>query len=871
MPQSTGRWSRSGALALAAGLACGLGALGGVGGPGGVAGAPDEGEVGGGAGAVAGAAVGVGVGGDWAQPRGGPAPRVDTLASHFGFAAPRTLVIDQDAGPVIVGDFNADGRPDLAVVNNRKSRVELHLLRAEPKNQAEVEREIKTNQLRPSPFYDRADISVPNRVNALRAHDLNGDGRLDLIMVGDQPDEIITVLQSAPGQFAGPNRQRLRDLAVSQQGGFHVADVMGDPAAEIVTIVGDRLAVVPIGPTGDLGSPTSISSAGRPLGMVLGDFNGDARTDIIGAFFQEGQTPLRLWLQRRGAPAAGPDSAGKGAAADQAAGTRGAGLGLIGPEQRLEIAPIRSAEAVTLPGLGATALGVIESTTRRVVFYTLDDSAPGLAGQEPTAAPAELQAEIFGFPDGEDKKRPALVADFDQDGRPDLLTTDEKSNALVLYQQDQGLGLGRAQSFPTFKAPQAIAHAPAGAWGGPDEAVFFVLSDEEKAVGAARYTLSLGRARADNAVGFPVPVRLATAGAQPVAIDYADLGGPGALAVVVRNRREHTLELHGKDGPMRSIPLAGVNRPPQSMLAADVDQDGAKDLILFTDGEPMIVVRSSGAGPLTDPAVEAQVLTSETMPQFGLVQSATARNVGLMDQDGDGKPELILADKNFVRACRYDVAKGWSVVSQRNVPDAGTNLVALAVDASGPAPVAVAADSGNGVLVFFEPRDAPRRVRLRGVSPNNLFAGAFLGDGRPALLGLTDDAFGLVRLSGAGARLTELAVYRSESDDREEFNLASGDINGDGHTDVLVTDAGEQMLSVLTFSRSRRVRLATEFQVYQSRLFQGGQFRELEPRDVLVADVTGDNAQDVVLLIHDRLVIYPQQTAPARPPERVSR
>lgn len=835
MAQSRGRWSRSAALVWVAGLACGLACPG------------------------------------WApaQVRSGPAPRVDTLASHFGFTAPRTLVIDDGFGPVIVGDFNADSRPDLAVVNNRKSRVELHLLRAEPKNQAEVERELKTNQLRPSPFYDRADLSVPNRINALRAHDLNGDGRLDLVMVGDQPDEIITMIQSAPGQFAPPNRQRLRDLAVSQQGGFHVADVTGDPAPELVTIVGERIAVVPIGPTGALGTPTNISSAGRPLGMVLGDFNGDGSTDIIGAFFQEGQTPLRLWLQRRGAPAQGPGGAG-----GQGAGGQRAATGLIGPEQRLEIAPIRAAEPVSLPGLEATALGVIESTTRRVVFYTLAEQAPAPAeapAQASTATPDELQAEIFGFPDGEDKKRPALVADFDQDGRPDLLTTDEKSNALVLYQQDQGLGLGRAQSFATFKAPQAIAHAPAGAWGGPDEAYFFVLSDEEKAVGAARYTLGQGRARSDRAVGFPVPVRLATAGAQPVAIDYADLGGPGALAVVVRNRRDHTLELHGKDGPLRTIPLAGVNRPPQSMLAADVDQDGATDLILFTDGEPMVVVRSGGAGPLTDPAVEAQVLTSETMPQFGLVQSATARNVGLMDHDGDGKAELILADKNFVRACRYDVAKGWSVVAQRNVPDAGTSLVALAIDASGPAPVVVAADSGNGVLVFFEPEAPPRRVRLRGMSPNNLFAGSFLGDGRRALLGLTDDAFGLVRLGGAGARLTELAVYRSESDDREEFNLAAGDINGDGLTDVLVTDAGEQMLSVLAFSESRRVRLATEFQVYQSRLFQGGQFREFEPRDVIVADVTGDNAQDVILLIHDRLVIYPQQTAPVPPPERVSR
>jgi hypothetical protein len=31
-----------------------------------------------------------------------------------------------------------------------------------------------------------------------------------------------------------------------------------------------------------------------------------------------------------------------------------------------------------------------------------------------------------------------------------------------------------------------------------------------------------------------------------------------------------------------------------------------------------------------------------------------------------------------------------------------------------------------------------------------------------------------------------------------------------------------------------------------------------EPRQVTVADVTGDNKPDLILLVHDRIILYPQ-------------
>ena len=37
--------------------------------------------------------------------------------------------------------------------------------------------------------------------------------------------------------------------------------------------------------------------------------------------------------------------------------------------------------------------------------------------------------------------------------------------------------------------------------------------------------------------------------------------------------------------------------------------------------------------------------------------------------------------------------------------------------------------------------------------------------------------------------------------------------------------------------------------------------QSLEPREAIVADVTGDGKKDLLLLVHDRVLIYPQSSS----------
>ena len=68
------------------------------------------------------------------------------------------------------------------------------------------------------------------------------------------------------------------------------------------------------------------------------------------------------------------------------------------------------------------------------------------------------------------------------------------------------------------------------------------------------------------------------------------------------------------------------------------------------------------------------------------------------------------------------------------------------------------------------------------------------------------------------------------------------------------------MCGLFTFTETGNLLFATSFQVFESRLFSGGEGREYEPSQVPITDVTGDDAEDLVLLAHDRVLVYPQMT-----------
>ena len=728
-------------------------------------------------------------GGASASAQSGP-----DLAGYFGFEDPRVLVVDDNTGPAHAIDMNDDGLTDLVVVNNRKSRLEIHVQRREARSFAERERGFGANELPPSEWYDRTDVPLAHRVNAFQVHDVDGDGMLDIVYAG-QPSEIVTMRQTEPMTFDVSNRRRARGLGTGS-GALRIADVQGDSAPELIAIVDGRLEVFDLGEAGPVGEPKVLGSGGQIVAFFVEDYNGDGLTEMLGVVPQA-DAPLRLWLQE---PVSETDL--------------GEPVGLIGAELRFEMPNLIEVETVRMPGSDKASIGVIEAQTRRVVLYELSTESVEDLSEAGAAAEREALPEVFAFRGGANRERSVVSEDIDGDGMLDLLSTDNSANSIVLYRQTEGVGIG------------------------------------QKTVGVSTYDRATGR------LGFPQPISIATAGATPVAMNTLTVNSGPALAVVVRDRRDHTVEIHRPDAEPVIVPLEGVNRPPQSILAADFDRDGSTDIALFTPNEPMIMV----TGIDTD---EPTVLTDREMPQFGLVQAAGPENTALLDANGDGSMELLIADQNFVRAARFDAESGWRVVDQITMPDASSRLSALTtLDVEGRTTI-VASDTAADLLILMSRDNAGAwriadKLRIPGLRTTGLRSGSFTGDGAPNVLALTEDSFAIVRLAGERITLDEFAVFRSDNEDRYEHDLTFGDLNSDGYMDMVVLDANEQMCQVFTFSASGKMYFANEFKVFETRLFQQGAGRTFEPSLAIIADLTGDDHSDLVLQVHDRYLIYPQ-------------
>lgn len=748
------------------------------------------------------------------------------LAGYFGFEDPRVLVVDNNTGPARAVDMNGDGLTDLVVVNNRKSRLEIHVQRREARSFAERERGFSANELPPSEWYDRTDVPLAHRVNAFEVHDVDGDGLLDIVYAG-QPSEIVTMRQTEPMTFDVANRRRARGLGTSS-GALQIADVQGDSAPELIAIINGRLEVFDLGEAGPVGEPKVLGSGGQIVAFYIEDYNGDGLTELLGVVPQA-DAPLRLWLQ------------------EPTGGSSSEPIGTLGAELRFEMPNLIEVETVRMPGDDSASIGVIEAQTRRVVLYQLSTESVENLSEAGAATEREALPEVFGFRGGADRERSVVAEDIDGDGLLDLLGTDKSANSIVLYRQADAVGIGQGEMFSAFKEPKVIA---TGDWTGSEGPAVFVLSEEEKTVGVSTYDRSTGR------LGFPQPISIATAGATPVAMNTITLNSGPAVAIVVRDRRDHTVEIHTPGAEPVLVPLEGVNRPPQSILAADFDRDGSTDIALFTPNEPMIMV----TGVDTD---EPKVLTNREMPQFGLVQAAGPENTALLDANGDGSMELLIADQNFVRAARYNADTGWRVVDQITMPDASSRLSALTtLEVEGRTTI-VASDTAADLLILMSRDNAGAwriadKLRIPGLRTTGLRSGSFTGDGAPNVLALTEDSFAVVRLAGERITLDEFAVYRSDNEDRYEHDLTFGDLNSDGYMDMVVLDANEQMCQVFTFSASGKMYFANEFKVFETRLFQQGAGRTFEPSAAIIADLTGDDHSDLVLQVHDRYLIYPQ-------------
>jgi hypothetical protein len=137
-------------------------------------------------------------------------------------------------------------------------------------------------------------------------------------------------------------------------------------------------------------------------------------------------------------------------------------------------------------------------------------------------------------------------------------------------------------------------------------------------------------------------------------------------------------------------------------------------------------------------------------------------------------------------------------------------------------------------------------VAFGGATPN---AVGFFGLNTAAWLPLHGDVW----------ELTDLDGYETPIKDGHLGDVTSGDLNNDGRKDLVFLETAKNYLDLVIFNEHHKLVPANRWQVFEERTFRNRRSDLPEPREAAVADVTGDGKNDLIVLVHDRILVYPQE------------
>ncbi len=617
---------------------------------------------------------------------------------------------------VAVGDLNADGHQDLVTANARDNTVTILLGNGD-------------GGFSPSP---RSTVGVGASPVFIAITDRH------ILTVNTADNTLTELLDAGAGGFAAATNGPM-PLGASPRS-LAIADFNGDGISDIVAVnsADNSIALLP----GHGHAGFTIATGTTSVSAAVADFNGDGEPDL--AVANAGDNTVTIYLNSLPAIVPKPYSltfyaAAKGPApASIPVNLTSATPGFtyrVSANRWLASTPLSQATgAVTVVNLSPSAsltpglhTGTIRYTAPdffgAATAFNLSVAAPsgtlqpaagspfGAGASPQSVATADLNGDTFPdlvtanyggntvsvlLGDGTGAFTAAsgspfavgvnpisvAIADFNGDGKPDLVTANADSNSVSVLLGDGagGFTVASGSPFAVGGEPQAVAVGDFNADGNPD---ILAANNSDQTV-----TVLLGNGTGGFAPARGSPVAL---GSAPQTIAVGDFNGDGKPDFVTAAYNNKVTILYGSGGGgfAGARPFA-VGSFPQFVAAADLNGDGKLDIVTANSGSNSVtVLLANSAGGYT--AAAGSPFTVGMIPQ----------SVALVDINGDGKPDIVAAN-------------------------AGDNTISVL--------------TGNGAGGFAAAAGSPFAA---GATPFSLAAGDFNGDGR-ADLAITDVGGGAV-------------------------------------------------------------------------------------------------------------------------------
>ncbi len=747
---------------------------------------------------------------------------ISKIAGDYGWKGLLVSKIGEGISDLVAADVDGDGLGDLALVNNGRARIEL-LRRPKAGEKAtdgkKGEGRERMNDLPDETTFVRESVPVEEKVSAIAFADLDGDKKPELIYLGDSGKVTI----EKRGDHA--DYSLVQRLDVTKASGVNSAlksgDLDGDGKLDLVVLgVDDTYLFLSSGADkgGRFGEGKRLPNATRGADQLnLLDVDGDGKLDLTYAVGNS-EWPIRFRL-------------GKGGAT-------------FGPELASRFAEIRAlvvGDFDNEPGAEAVA---IRSKSGRLALlrYKKDETTDN-------GPLSQLRSVAFQAIKDADQ-REFVFGDIDGDHKSELLVVEPSAAQVVLYRDLLGGSIAPeiAASFSGVAKPR-LADVD-----GDGRLELVVASAAERVIGVAKVDPKSG-------IAFPNALPIPDGG-DVVALDAADLDGDKKAEIVIvsasgkgSDRKGALVALDEKGAVRSTFDLGKLPKDPADLWLIDVNRDGKRDALLFFPRSLPRLLLATADGKYADVKLEERGL--------GILNGLERTQLTFGDADGDGKNELIVPKGNFARAIYLDADGKPQTVLQLNLDDPAAQVdrvTLLDLDGDGKNELLVSNKTGAHLEVWAVDADQTVRkakVDLAGVAPA-MIAGADLdGDGRQDIVVGAADRLAVVKNGASDAGFSVVADFDLPLKNAFPDRLAVGDVNGDKNADVAISETVDHQL-LFAAIRKDSLEYAIRFTIFETRIFEverGGR----EPREVVVADCTGDGKPDVAIIVHDRVIVYPQE------------
>lgn len=753
------------------------------------------------------------------------AARAELSTNRFGFTGPEIFPIESGIGMMHAADLDGDGLKDLVVANNARARITLLYNQTGKTNRVDTKSLAKreVNELPPDSRFRIDSIPSEKRIGGLLVTDLNSDGRPDLAYYGE-PKELLVSYNQGTNSWSAPKRWAIDDAQLTPNA-LTYGDINGDGRVDVILLAENHFYLIKQNADYALGEAEKLPVSSLVRSVQVLDLDGDGRNDLLFVSF-DSATPFRFRLQK----------------AD----------GQLGPEIYFKLPPIHSYWGDNLEGGKQAYLATVTRDSGRAqISKFVRKPAETLSGEF-----KQGQFQVLPLARSDKAKRGLAWGDLNADGRTDLLVAEPEQGQISFYEQKADGSLASPRAFPTLAGVSDIAVAD---WDGDGKPEVFLLSADERQVGVTRMDDK-------QRLAFPELIQLQ---GRPLALTVGALQPKAkpTLAVIVLGADDRRLLVtRTADGKMKSQKLGeNFKSNPTTLLFHDANQDGLTDLVALVPYEKVKVLLQVAGKDFDE---------QDVAPPGGTVEQPW---LSVADVDGDGKAELLMTQKNFLRAVvlKPETAvagatkkPGWvfQVKEQINGAASNSRLTGAAAVPRGPGGVAslFLLDAERRALTLCE-RDAAgvwqvvRNVPLPVADFTSLQPVAWGGGVANSVAFLGLNAIAWMPLAGDAWEFQSLDGYETPIKDGFLNDMVSGDLDNDGRKELVFMETAKNHLDLVIFDANHKLVPGDRWQVFEQKSFRGRGGDMAEPREALVADLTGDGKNDLAVVVHDRILVYPQE------------